>query len=160
MRSRSVIATLALVVVATDASACLTELLGTWRGPGTVLGRSIVMEQRWQRSVMGAFVELQMRHFASDTSARASFEGRGFYRPTGANAPDSVGGTWLDARGLTMGIAGACLDGTFSSHWTGRTERGRTIYSLREGALEVIDSVFPANGAAREFGRSRLTRQP
>jgi hypothetical protein len=140
------------------ASACLTSLLGTWRGPGVVLGRQIIMEQRWERVMAGAFTELTMRHLATDTSTRPSFEGRGFYRAVGAGAPDSLTGTWFDARGLTFAIAGNCSGTTLSSHWTGVAERGRTTYELSGDALVVIDSVFPVTGSGREFGRSRLSR--
>ena len=100
---------------------CLTALSGAWRGPGVVLGRSIVMDQRWEPAMSGAFTELTMRHFASGSSARPSFEGRGFYRMIGARAPDSLAGTWLDMRGLTFSIAGNCAGTTMSSHWSGAT---------------------------------------
>lgn len=136
---------------------CLSELIGTWRGPGVVLGRPIVMEQRWERAISGAFSELTMRHFTTDTSTRPAFEGRGFYRMEDAGAPDSIAGTWFDARGLTFSIAGSCHGTALSSHWTG-VERGRTIYARERDELVVIDSVFPASGGGREFGRSRLRR--
>jgi hypothetical protein len=139
---------------------CLTALSGAWRGPGVVLGRSIVMDQRWEPVISGAFTELTMRHFASDSSTRPSFEGRGFYRIVGTRAPDSLAGTWLDMRGLTFSIAGKCVGTTMSSHWSGATERGRTMYVLDGDELIVIDSVFPASGGGREFGRSRLRRSP
>jgi len=141
-----------------DARECLAALVGTWRGPGTVLGRTIVMEQIFAPALMGRYTEQRMRHLATDTSSRASFEGRGFYRPSGAAAPDSITGTWMDARGVSFVLRGDCASGTLSSHWSGPTESGRTIYTLRDGALEVIDSVFPATAPAREFGRSTLRR--
>lgn len=153
---------LPLALLAILAPACLDSLHGTWRGPGTILGRAIVMEQRWSPALGGAFTELQMKHLVSDTSSRAVFEGRGLYRAVGARAAevraaDSVHGTWHDSRGIIFEVRGACDGASFSSHWSG-SERGRTIYSLRDGALEVIDSVYMPNGGAREFGRSVLRR--
>ena len=139
---------------------CLTALSGEWRGPGIVLGRSIVMDQRWAPAISGAFTGLTMRHFASNSSTVPSFEGRGFYRMIGVRAPDSLAGTWLDMRGLTFSIAGSCNGETMSSHWSGPAERGRTMYVLDGDELVVIDSVFPASGGGREFGRSRLRRSP
>lgn len=142
-----------------DARECLAALVGTWRGPGTVLGRTIVMEQIFAPALMGRYTEQRMRHLASDTSSRAMFEGRGFYRQVSVAAPDSITGTWMDARGVSFVLRGDCRTNTLSSHWSGPTESGRTIYSLREGTLDVVDSVFPAAAPAREFGRSTLRRQ-
>jgi hypothetical protein len=149
---------LRLSLLAILAPGCIDALSGTWRGPGTLLGRAIVMEQAWSPALGGAFTELRMRHLATDTSSRATFEGRGLYRRASAEQPDSVHGTWADSRGIIFEVRGACAGATFSSHWSG-SERGRTTYTLRDGALEVIDSVFLPTGDAREFGRSRLTRR-
>ena len=124
-----------------------------WRGPGSVLGRAIIMEQEWGPAVGDAFTQLRMRHLASDSSTRASFEGLGLYRASG----DSVRGSWHDSRGITLAVEGRCVSGTFTSRWSG-VERGRTVYQRRGESLIVIDSVYPPNGAGREFGRSVLTR--
>lgn len=162
-RSRgTMVAAILLIVLArtvdaqsSAAASCLANLHGTWRGPGTILGRPVVMEQRWQPALRGAFTEMSMQHFVSDTSTVPQFEGRGFYRSrTGS---DSVSGSWLDARGLTLVVSGSCRDGSFSSHWSG-AENGRTVYALRGDELSVIDSIRPASGPAREFGRSLLRR--
>lgn len=40
---------------------CLSSLHGRWRGPGTVLGRAITVEQDWASAVGGAFTSLTMR---------------------------------------------------------------------------------------------------
>ena len=94
-----------------------------------------------------------MRHLTPDSTARTSFEGRGLYRAS----RDSITGTWHDMRGITLRVTGRCADATFISRWTG-IERGRTVYARHGDTLVVIDSVSPANGAAREFGRSTLVR--
>jgi hypothetical protein len=142
------------------ASACLEGLHGTWRGPGAVLNRPIVMEQVFAPALLGRFTEQRMRHLASDTTARAMFEGRAFYRPVGATAPDSASGTWFDARGISFTLAATCTGDVFSSQWLGASERGRTVYARTGDTLVVIDSVYPASAPAREFGRSRLVRLP
>jgi hypothetical protein len=139
-------------------STCLDAFGGVWRGPGVVLGRPIVMEQRWERALLRSFHELRMLHFRSDTASSPVFEGRGFYRSGGSAATDSVRGVWLDARGLTLTVRGGCEGTRFVSDWSGTTERGRTIYELHEGRLTVVDSVFAAGGSGREFGRSQLIR--
>lgn len=133
---------------------CLSSLHGRWRGPGTVLGRAITMEQDWASAVGGAFTSLTMRHLPADGGTTASFQGLGVYRARG----DSVSGTWHDSRGISFSVSGRCTDGVFSSRWSG-VERGLTVYSRRSDSLVVIDSVFPPTGAAREFGRSVLTRR-
>lgn len=93
-------------------------------------------------------------HAAADGGTTASFQGLGVYRARG----DSVSGTWHDSRGISFSVSGRCTDGVFSSRWSG-VERGLTVYSRRGDSLVVIDSVFPPTGAAREFGRSVLTRR-
>ncbi len=140
------------------AAHCLAAFAGHWRGEGTVLGRAIIMDQRWGADVGGAFRSLVMRHLVPGDTLRPQFEGRGFYRAADAAAPDSVRGVWLDARGVTMPVSGTCRNADFQSQWDATTERGKTVYRLDGDALIVIDSVFPAAGAAREFGRSRLQR--
>jgi len=156
-------AALAPVAVESQGTECLQALHGRWVGPGTVLGRSISMEQDWSPALRGAFTELRMRHVAPDSSARVSFEGRGLYRAT----RDSVTGSWHDLRGITFSVAGRCAGDTFTSTWSG-VERGRTTYLRRGDTLVVIDSVWPAASASaagaaapgptREFGRSVLRR--
>ncbi|MFN0099543.1 MAG: hypothetical protein ACKVS7_12770 [Gemmatimonadaceae bacterium] len=139
---------------ANAAATCLRDLHGRWVGPGTVLGRAITMEQDWSPALGGSFTELRMRHYAPDSTARVTFEGRGLYRAGG----DTVSGTWSDLRGVTFDIAGRCAGGAFTSEWRG-VERGQTTYALRADTMVVIDSVWPANGSAkREFGRSVLRR--
>ncbi len=140
-----------------SAAECLRGFHGVWRGSGRVVGRAVVMEQNWNPAMNGAFTEMRMRHLATDTSTVPSFEGRGFYRATGSRAPDSLGGTWLDARGYQMEVRGSCSGSAMSSHWTG-AERGRTMYLRSGDAMEVIDSVYLPQGGAREFGRSQLRR--
>ena len=135
-------------------ASCLRALHGSWRGPGAVLGRAIVMEQEWTLAVADAFTQLRMRHLTSDSSSRASFEGLGLYRASG----DSVRGSWHDSRGITFAVDGRCANGRFTSTWSG-VERGRTVYERRGDSLVVIDSVYPPTGAGREFGRSVLVRR-
>lgn len=137
---------------------CLDAFEGVWRGNGSVLGRTIVMEQRWSRALMGSFHELQMRHLVSDTSGKAAFEGRGFYRSIGSAVPDSIRGIWMDGRGVTFSIRGDCRGGVFVSDWSGERESGRTVYRVLNDEMDVSDSVFSVGGGSREFGRSRLKR--
>ncbi len=144
---------IAPAVRAQPATSCLSSLHGSWRGPGTVLGRAITMEQDWASAVGGAFTSLSMRHLPADGGTTASFQGLGIYRARG----DSVMGTWHDSRGISFTVSGRCADGVFSSRWSG-VERGLTVYTRRGDSLMVIDSVFPPTGAAREFGRSVLGR--
>jgi hypothetical protein len=139
------------------ATACLEGFHGTWRGPGTVLNRAVVMEQQFAPALLARYTEQRMRHLASDSATRPTFEGRAFYRALGPAQGDSVGGTWLDARGVSFGLAGTCSGDVLSSQWLG-TERGRTVYARIADTLVVIDSVYPATAPAREFGRSRLVR--
>jgi hypothetical protein len=135
-------------------ASCLDARTGEWSGRGRVAGREIVMRQVWRISIGGAFRELLMTHHPVTDSTATAFEGRGFYR---SGARDSVHGTWMDARGFTMSLAGTCHEGALVMRWTG-VESGETTYALqRDGTLLVIDRVG-APGAMREFGRSALRR--
>ena len=147
------LALLPLVAPAQGTTPCLEGLHGSWRGPGRVAGRDILMQQDWRPALGGAFSELIMTHHLPADSTRVVFEGRGFYRATG----DTIGGTWMDARGLTMTLRGSCRDLTLAMEWSG-AERGATHYTRHaNGTLEVADLV-DTPGGRREFGRSRLQR--
>ncbi len=137
-------------------SACPGSLGGTWRGAGRVANRDVVMVQEWRPAVLGAFTELRMTHRLPADTARVVFEARGFYRAKAAS--DTVTGTWVDARGYAMTLAGSCREGALVMVWTGETESGRTTYRLANAALEVLDEVRVADGTMRAFGRSRLER--
>lgn len=138
------------------ANPCLTQLSGRWMGAGDVAGRKITMEQQWAPAIAQAFSELRMAHFGSD--GKVAFEGRGFYRARPQN--DSVSGTWMDARGFTMGIRGHCRSGTLTNEWTGETEQGETHYAVRGDTLTVTDFVRRPDGSLQRFGLSRLVRMP
>lgn len=145
------VAMLPAVATAQSAAACLSALHGVWVGTGRVAGREVVMQQAWRPALGGTFSELVMTHRLPSDTARVVFEGRGFYRVSG----DSVTGTWMDARGLTMALRGTCRANTLAMEWTG-AERGATAYTRHaDSTLEVADSVDTASGR-REFGRSRL----
>ncbi len=138
---------------AQSSPACVAGLIGTWEGPGRVAGRDVRMRQNWSRSLQNAFVELSMLHLSPADSTHTLFSGRGFYRSTRS---DSIGGTWLDSRGLTFQLSGTCRDRTLHVEWIGSAERGDTQYSLQpDGSLAVVDRVMQGTNL-REFGRSRL----
>jgi hypothetical protein len=134
---------------------CLSQLHGDWVGPGRVMGRDIVMRQRWRATLQNSFTELDMAHLTAGDTSRAQFAGRGFYRPASG---DSVTGTWFDSRGISFELRGSCQNGALTMRWLG-VERGETRYTRRGAdSLEVIDQV-ETNGTLRPFGRSLLSRQ-
>ncbi len=140
------------------APSCLAAFDGLWRGSGTILNRPVIMEQRWAPALGGSFRELTMRHLSAKDTVTVGFEGRGFYRLSGA----TMQGSWLDARGLIFPVTGNCEAGVLTSDWGGpeSRERGRTVYRLLSVTeLEVIDSVSMPDGSRREFGRSKLMKK-
>lgn len=140
-----------------DIPACLDALTGTWVGRGRVAGRDVAMRQEWSRAVGSAFSELRMTHRLPADTGQPVFEGRGFYRTAGA--ADSITGTWLDARGFIMSLAGRCDGASARMRWQGTTESGATTYTLTAGGrLEVVDEVA-VGGSLREFGRTLLDRE-
>jgi hypothetical protein len=155
IRASRVLAALFLFAAALPAAAqdvaALSWLIGSWRGPGTMLGSASEAALEIRPALGGRFVELSYR--------AGGFEGRAFYRPDGG---ERWRATWFDNRGITFPIE-ARLDGrVLTADWgSAETERGRTIYRLEgDGTLEVSDSVTAADGSSRDFARHRLRRAP
>ena len=134
---------------AATATAPLAWLVGRWRGTGTRVGNPTTATLEVRPALGGRFVELSY--------VSAGFEGRAFYRPV-----EGVRwrGEWFDIRGVHFGIDAEVAPQSFTANWgSAETERGRTVYRLRDdGRLEVVDSVAGRNGAQREFARHLLTR--
>jgi hypothetical protein len=122
----------------------LAWLQGSWRGAGTMFGRPSEARLEIRPALGGRFLELSYR--------AAGFEGRAFYRHAGAGRWRA---TWFDNRGTSFPIEAAAAGRTLTADWgSAETERGRTVYRLRDdGRLEVTDSV-----AGRPFASHVLTR--
>jgi hypothetical protein len=86
------------------------------------------------------------------------FEGRAFYRPSGAGR---YRGFWIDNSGAIRPIdAQADGDALVSAWGTDDTERGETTYRLTaDGRLEITDRVRQRDGVWREFGQSVLMKR-
>ena len=127
----------------------LAWLEGRWQGPGTMFGNPSEAVLDVRPSLGGRFLEFSYR--------AGAFEGRAFYRPDGNG---SWRATWFDNRGISFPILAALAERTLASDWgSAETERGRTVYRLRDdGRLEVVDSVMTPGGEPREFARHILSR--
>ncbi len=138
-------------VVAQNHTEPLAWLEGRWQGSGTMFGNASEAVLDVRPALGGRWLELSWR--------AGRFEGRAFYRADGEGRWRA---TWFDNRGISFGIEAALADRTLTSDWgSAETERGRTVYSLRDdGRLEVVDSVMTPGGEAREFARHILSRGP
>ena len=130
-------------------TAALSWLTGTWRGPGTMMGRPSEASFTVSPVLGGRFLEFSYR--------AGPFEGRAFYRPLADSAWQA---SWFDNRGVTFPIAGRVEGRTLTSDWgSAETERGRTVYRLAEdGRLHVSDSVRRPDGSYRDFASHIRTR--
>lgn len=130
-------------------TAGLEWLAGRWQGEGQRRGETVETRLEARFVLGGRFLELS---FAS-----GGFEGRAFYRPSGAGRWQ---GQWFDSRGVTMPLAAAAGGRSLTAEWGGEgTERGRTVYRLRaDGRLEIGDSVAGADGRYRPFASHLLQR--
>jgi len=156
---RPLILALLLLIVpigagAQKAAGKLDWLMGRWAGTGTSFGAASEARLEVAPALDRAFVELRYNLIKP-----ASFEGRAFYRE------DSGGGwegRWFDSRGVTWPIGASLFETTLTSNWgTADTERGRTTYRLlRDGRLEIVDTVLEKDGRQREFARQIFTRNP
>lgn len=153
MAGRHILGFLALMLLAAPATARdvaqLAWLEGRWQGPGTMFGNASEAVLEVRPALGGRFLELSWR--------ASGFEGRALYRP---GDEGSWRATWFDNRGISFGIEAALAEHVLTSNWgSTETERGRTIYRLRDdGRLEVVDSVMTPGGEPREFARHILAR--
>ena len=162
-----VVGVLGAAVVVTGAApvpqepAVVGTLVGEWSGRGTVTGRASSITMTWSREPGAAFLHLRFRNAMAASASRPEevFEGRGYYLVR-ARAPAM--GTWIDSRGAIFPVTFTATAETLTSDWGGEgTERGRTVYRVRDGGvLEVIDFVRGADGQYKEFGRTVLERRP
>lgn len=146
------LAVLLLLIAAPAAAqqaAPLAWLEGRWQGAGTMFGNASEAVLDVRPALGDRWLELSWR--------AGRFEGRAFYRADGEGRWRA---TWFDNRGISFGIEAALADRTLTSDWgSAETERGRTVYSLRDdGRLEVVDSVMTPGGEPREFARHILSR--
>ncbi|HUF47697.1 MAG TPA: hypothetical protein VMM93_07760 [Vicinamibacterales bacterium] len=141
--------------------AVVEQLMGEWRGQGTVLGRASSITMVWESAVGDAFVRLRFRNemAAGATQAAAVLEAHGYYRFSGG--PMNNRGSWIDSRGVVLPVVVTVADDALTSDWgDAQTEVGRTVYRLvAADTLEVVDSVRQADGSYRQFGRSLVTRR-
>ena len=142
---------LALLLAAPAAAAPLDWLVGRWQGPGSRMGTATEATLDVRPALSGRFVEFSY--------SSSGFEGRAFYRPVEGTRWRGEG---FDNRGVHFGIDAVAGERSLTADWgTPGTERGRTVYTLRQdGRLELVDTVVGRDGQSREFARHLLTRQP
>ncbi len=145
----AILAAIALVAAQAPAPAAdvstLAWLQGSWRGAGTMFGRTSEARLEIRPALGGRFLELSYR--------AGPFEGRAFYRPAGESRWRA---TWFDNRGISFPIEAVAAERLLTAEWgNAETERGRTIYRLLpDGRLEVTD-----HAGGRDFAVHTLSRQ-
>jgi hypothetical protein len=129
-------------------AASLDWLAGRWRGEGRRGGETLAATLDARLVLGGRFLELSY--------SSGGFEGRALYRP----AAGGWQGRWFDSRGVELPLRATLQGRTLTADWgDAATERGRTIYRLRDdGRLEILDSVAGADGAFRPFASHLLAR--
>jgi hypothetical protein len=152
-RAAAALAALALAFPAAAAAPAaatgLEWLHGSWHGQGRRSGESLAATLDVQPALGGAFIELRYRS--------GDFEGRALYRRDG----ERWRAHWFDNRGLSFPIDARVSGRSMTSDWgSAESERGRTVYSLRDdGRLEVADSVRLGDGSYRTFATHLLERR-
>jgi hypothetical protein len=139
---------------AQTSSLSLDWLVGSWAGEGMVQGQASEAKLEVRPALGGKFLELDYR-FSTRGARPYTFEGRAFYRPVGGR---DWRADWFDSRGMVWPIGASVERDTLTADWgTAETERGRTVYRLlRDGRLELVDTVRQRDGNWREFGRHIL----
>ena len=148
-------------VVATESRASevplLRDLIGTWKGSGTLFGREAEFRMEWSWVLDGQFLHLafENRVKGAEGNDRVLLA----WALYTASDSDSLGGTWFDSRGVTLPLNAAIEDRTLTTEWgTPETEQGQTVYQLQDdGTVTVEDSVLK-DGEWKGFGRSTYTR--
>lgn len=136
----------------------LSRLEGRWAGSGTVLGQASTIEAEWRWTLDQQFLELSFRNDMQGPSGARRFEGRAFYKASGAGR---YRGFWIDNSGAIRPIDARTEGEALVAEWgTDDTERGETTYRFVDGnRLEVRDRVRQRDGTWRDFGQSVLVRR-
>jgi len=147
-----------ILLLQTGGDPLLLRLEGRWQGTGTVLGQASAIEAEWAWTLDRQFLELTFRNQMQGPRGVQRFEGRAFYRSSGAGR---YRGFWIDNSGAIRPIeARADGDALIASWGTDDTERGETTYRLAEGGrLEIADRVRQRDGTWRDFGQSVLMKR-
>ena len=137
-------------------SPSLDWLVGSWAGEGIVQGQASEAKLEVGPALGGKFLELGYR-FSTKGARPYAFEGRAFSRPVGGR---DWRADWFDSRGMVWPIGASVEGDTLTANWgTADTERGRTVYRLlRDGRIELVDTVRRRDGTWREFGRHILDK--
>ncbi len=139
------------------------ELIGHWRGEGTLMGRPAAFDMEWRSALNGRFVVLQFSNaFAADESAAAVpvLTATEYYRPSSTD-PGTADGTWFDTRGVMFPLSVTVTSTALVTLWGDTsTERGRTTYRIvGPDRVDVVDEVV--RGEQYElFGQASYTRLP
>ena len=133
------------------------RLHGSWSGEGKTLEMPANLRMSWEWVLGEKFLRLSLKNEMKAPNGQVqNFEGHAYYH---ANV-EKCEGTWFDSRGMSFPIKCTVEGQTLTAMWgaTGQ-ENGKSVYKiLKDGKLEVVDSVKQKDGTWKEFGRFVLNR--
>jgi len=129
------------------------KILGQWEAKGKSFGLPSETTMIWERALSGKFVRLIYRIVMHpDQGTDQIFEGEAMYKNSGVN---SFTATWFDSQGAIHPITATHDESTLISLWgtPNTTSQGKTIYTLKEGTLEVEDFIMTKDGEWKQFNK-------
>jgi len=119
-----------------------------WKGTGTLMKNPSNFTMHWTRALKKKFFKLE---FANNFITSEAYY-------TVAN--DSiVEGYWFDTRGTHFPLKGTVSDNKLEIFWgSTTTEQGKTVYTMNDNTIEVIDYVLSNNKYA-QFGNASYKKQ-
>lgn len=115
---------------------------GDWQSPCDAWGTPAICKSTWN---VGIHPSHLVQDYSIVTAADGTqiFAGRGLYRIMDGK----VDGIWEDSRGQILPLAGTYQDTRLNVIWgEASNEIGRSIYTLDDDGLRVVDSVLTEDG--------------
>lgn len=133
----------------------LDGLEGKWSGKGVLMGDSAIFSMNWERILEDKFFSLSFKNERiSKSGDKVNFLAKATY----SISNKSVQGTWFDSRGIKLNLKGEIKGDSLIIDWGAEgLEQGRTVYVVKENAIEVTDYVYQ-QGKMMKFGKASYTK--
>jgi hypothetical protein len=135
----------------------IDQLIGSWRGAGTLFGASATFQMKWEWTLDSQFVRLTFENRIPQADGKDfALKAQAFYKLTGE---DQYEGTWFDSRGMVLPLNATAEDSSLVTLWgSPETEQGKTVYRIVQRDSIEVDDFVVKNGDWMAFGKASYGR--
>lgn len=129
------------------------NITGQWTGMGSLFGQEATFTMHWENILENKFMKLTfMNQFKDKSGNEMSMHANGYYDL------DQNKGYWFDSRGMMLPLKLELNENSLTVLWgDASAEKGKTIYTLNKGEIDVQDFVF-RNDQYIPFGKANYKK--